>query len=72
MPDTPQDHQTLPVEQTLHSPNPDIRSTPDTAGTNAPPEDHPDKKGALGWGILWLIGIPIPILLLLFVMRGCT
>lgn len=29
-------------------------------------------KGALGWGLLWLIGIPIPILIVLFVLRGCT
>jgi hypothetical protein len=28
--------------------------------------------GALGWGLLWLIGIPIPILLVLFLLRGCT
>ena len=31
-----------------------------------------DEKGALGWGLLWLIGIPIPILLILFLVRGCT
>ena len=28
--------------------------------------------GAVGWGVLWLLGIPIPILLTLFVLRGCT
>lgn len=28
--------------------------------------------GAAGWLLLWLIGIPIPLLLLLFVLRGCT
>jgi hypothetical protein len=26
----------------------------------------------MGWALLWILGIPIPILLLLFVMRGCT
>ena len=31
-----------------------------------------DDKGALGWGLLWLIGIPVPILLILFLVRGCT
>ncbi len=31
-----------------------------------------DEKGALGWGLLWLIGIPIPILVILFLVRGCT
>jgi TM2 domain-containing membrane protein YozV len=30
------------------------------------------QKGASGWILLWLVGIPIPILLLLFVARGCT
>ena len=29
-------------------------------------------EGALGWMLLWLIGIPIPILLILFLVRGCT
>ena len=31
-----------------------------------------DDKGALGWGLLWAIGVPIPVLLALFLMRGCT
>lgn len=30
------------------------------------------KEGKVGWIILWLLGIPIPILLLLFLLRGCT
>jgi hypothetical protein len=25
-----------------------------------------------GWAFLWLIGVPIPVLLILFLMRGCT
>lgn len=28
--------------------------------------------GAAGWGLLWLLGVPIPILVILFVLRGCT
>jgi hypothetical protein len=31
-----------------------------------------NDKGAIGWILLWAIGIPIPILLLLFLVRGCT
>jgi len=31
-----------------------------------------DERGALGWGLLWLIGIPVPLLLFFFVIRGCT
>ena len=31
-----------------------------------------NQNGAIGWILLWAIGIPIPILLLLFLVRGCT
>jgi hypothetical protein len=31
-----------------------------------------NEKGAIGWILLWALGIPIPILLLFFVLRGCT
>jgi hypothetical protein len=30
------------------------------------------RGGKVGWIILWLLGVPIPILLLLFLLRGCT
>jgi len=30
------------------------------------------EKGKIGWILLWLLGIPIPILLLLYVLRGCS
>ncbi len=37
---------------------------------------HPNvpdaQRGKIGWILLWLLGVPIPILLLLFVLRGCT
>lgn len=31
-----------------------------------------DRAGKIGWIILWLIGIPIPVLLVLYLIRGCT
>ena len=31
-----------------------------------------NQKGAIGWILLWLLGIPVPILLLFFIVRGCT
>jgi hypothetical protein len=31
-----------------------------------------NQTGAIGWLLLWLIGIPIPILIILFLVRGCT
>jgi len=30
------------------------------------------EKGATGYILLWLLGIPIPILFLFFLLRGCT
>ena len=30
------------------------------------------QEGKVGWILLWLLGIPIPVLLLLFLVRGCT
>jgi len=30
------------------------------------------EEGKVGWILLWALGIPIPILLVLFVLRGCT
>ena len=31
-----------------------------------------NQEGRIGWILLWAIGVPIPILLLLFLLRGCT
>lgn len=33
---------------------------------------HAKESGKLGWILLWLIGVPIPVLLVLFLLRGCT
>lgn len=30
------------------------------------------SQGKVGWILLWLLGIPIPVLLGLFLLRGCT
>jgi hypothetical protein len=30
------------------------------------------EAGKAGWIFLWLIGVPIPVLLILFLLRGCT
>ena len=29
------------------------------------------EKGAIGYILMWLLGIPIPILLAIFLLRGC-
>jgi hypothetical protein len=30
------------------------------------------EAGKVGWAVLWLLGVPIPVLLVLFLLRGCT
>jgi hypothetical protein len=30
------------------------------------------QKGTLGYILLWLLGVPIPVLFLIFLLRGCT
>jgi hypothetical protein len=36
------------------------------------PNDRKNEQGKAGWAILWLLGVPLPILLILFLLRGCT
>jgi hypothetical protein len=31
-----------------------------------------NEKGKVGWVLLWLLGIPLPILLVFYLLRGCT
>jgi hypothetical protein len=31
-----------------------------------------NEDGKIGWILLWAIGIPVPILVVLFLLRGCT
>jgi len=33
---------------------------------------HSLESGKIGWILLWLVGIPVPVLLILFLLRGCT
>ncbi len=48
------------------------------AGSSKKPADklmlamRHSEAGKIGWVLLWLLGVPIPILLLLFLVRGCT
>jgi len=30
------------------------------------------QRGKIGWLLLWLVGIPVPVLIGLFLLRGCT
>ena len=31
-----------------------------------------NENGKVGWILLWLVGVPVPVLLVLFLLRGCT
>ena len=31
-----------------------------------------EEQAATGYILLWLLGVPIPVLLLFFLLRGCT
>ena len=31
-----------------------------------------NQNGAIGWILLWALGIPVPILIILFLIRGGT
>jgi hypothetical protein len=35
-------------------------------------KDNLLERGAVGWVILWLLGVPVSILAVLFLLRGCT
>ena len=37
-----------------------------------PDLDRRRESGRAGWIFLWLIGVPLPLLLLLYLIRGCT
>jgi hypothetical protein len=34
--------------------------------------DRRSESGRVGWVVLWLLGIPIPVLIVLYLLRGCT
>ena len=35
-------------------------------------KDRIKEAGAAGYILLWLLGVPIPILFLIFLLRGCS
>jgi hypothetical protein len=41
-------------------------------GTNMKLTEKIQEKAAAGYILLWLLGVPIPVLLLVFLLRGCT
>lgn len=54
-----------------------ITAMPSNDPKRAPPGLHRmlnygRQQGKVGWILLWLLGVPIPVLLVLFLVRGCT
>ena len=43
---------------------------------NESPDTHPVRsgreKGGIGYVLLWLLGVPLPILLIFALLRGCA
>lgn len=35
-------------------------------------KDKIQQAAAMGYALMWLLGVPIPVLLLFFLLRGCT
>ena len=35
-------------------------------------ESLKSEEGKIGWVLLWALGVPIPVLVILFLLRGCT
>jgi hypothetical protein len=33
---------------------------------------HQQEKGAIGYILAWAMGIPVSVLLIIFLLRGCT
>jgi hypothetical protein len=31
-----------------------------------------NQDGKIGWILLWALGVPIPVLVVLYLLRGCT
>jgi hypothetical protein len=45
--------------------------------TNIPQRDeriheHERQRGGIGYVLLWLLGVPIPVLILISLLRGCA
>jgi hypothetical protein len=43
-------------------------------GTNdrKPGRDASGQKGGIGYVLLWFLGVPIPILIIIALLRGCA
>jgi len=49
-----------------------MRMTPEKETMRNFPSLPGDQQGRVGYILLWLLGVPIPILFLIYLLRGCT
>jgi hypothetical protein len=50
-----------------------LANTTPTPGRSSPEKSGPEKqKGGIGYVLLWLLGVPIPVLILISLLRGCS
>jgi hypothetical protein len=68
---------TFPILKKKVSPEKTKPDPPPGSGANCARIDQSMKflhnqTGKVGWVLLWALGVPVPILVLLFLMRGCT
>lgn len=35
-------------------------------------DERASERGKAGYALLWLLGVPLPILLVFYVLRGCN
>jgi hypothetical protein len=65
-----------PLSHAVHGARPNLRtqSTPEHRAMEekdiTPVADK--QRGGIGYILLWVLGVPIPILILIFLVRGCT
>lgn len=51
---------------------PAFTSTPPVAADPRRERRLRQQAGRVGWVLLWLLGVPLPLLLVLYLARGCT
>lgn len=67
---------TKPVTHPRSSPSPECETSNGSAAGNTSYEGLGGKthkeKGGIGYVLLWFLGIPIPILIIFALLRGCA
>jgi hypothetical protein len=49
-----------------------LRKFTNRASFSRPPTLRHMQEGRWGYILAWLVGVPVPILILIYLLRGCT